>query len=88
MGVDGDEGHVSRLGDGLPNSESDGLPTVFNATPNTLSGVPYCKGGIWMSGGAPVRSTQPGICMSSQAMEYSTERAVRRHYQRILATAI
>ncbi len=28
------------------------VPTVFNVTPNTAS-VGYCKGGIWMSGGAP-----------------------------------
>jgi hypothetical protein len=29
------------------------VPTVFNATPNALSGAGYCRGGIWMSGGAP-----------------------------------
>jgi hypothetical protein len=29
------------------------VPTVFNATPNTASGFAYCRGGIWMSGGAP-----------------------------------
>lgn len=29
------------------------VPTVFNVTPNTASGFAYCRGGIWMSGGAP-----------------------------------
>ncbi len=29
------------------------VPTVFNSTPNTASGFAYCRGGIWMSGGAP-----------------------------------
>jgi chitodextrinase len=26
---------------------------TWNSTPNQLSGTPYCRGGIWMSGGAP-----------------------------------
>ena len=26
---------------------------VWNSTPNNLSGTSYCRGGIWMSGGAP-----------------------------------
>ncbi len=29
------------------------VPTIFNDTPNAVSGKTYCKGGIWMSGGAP-----------------------------------
>ncbi len=29
------------------------VPTVFNDTPNTAESLTYCKGGIWMSGGAP-----------------------------------
>jgi hypothetical protein len=29
------------------------VPTVFNVTPNSASGFGYCRGGIWMSGGAP-----------------------------------
>lgn len=28
-------------------------PVVFNTTPNTIGTANYCKGGIWMSGGAP-----------------------------------
>ncbi len=33
------------------------VPTVFNDTPNTAEGLTYCKGGIWMSGGAPAFDT-------------------------------
>jgi len=29
------------------------VPAVFNDTPNKLGTTAYCKGGIWMSGGAP-----------------------------------
>ena len=29
------------------------VPTVFNVTPNAAPGFAYCRGGIWMSGGAP-----------------------------------
>jgi hypothetical protein len=29
------------------------VPTVFNVTPNAATGFAYCRGGIWMSGGAP-----------------------------------
>jgi hypothetical protein len=29
------------------------VPTIFNTSPNALSGATYCRGGIWMSGGAP-----------------------------------
>jgi hypothetical protein len=29
------------------------VPAVFNDTPNSVSGKAYCRGGIWMSGGAP-----------------------------------
>jgi hypothetical protein len=28
-------------------------PSVFNTTPNTAESLAYCRGGIWMSGGAP-----------------------------------
>ena len=28
-------------------------PAIFNSTPNSAEGLSYCRGGIWMSGGAP-----------------------------------
>jgi hypothetical protein len=31
--------------------------TVFNDTLNSVSGMAYCRGGIWMSGGAPAADT-------------------------------
>jgi hypothetical protein len=49
----GDEGTYHGWVMGYQPADLTAVPTVFNATPNTLSGVPYCKGGIWMSGGAP-----------------------------------
>jgi hypothetical protein len=33
------------------------VPAVFNDTPNKLGTTAYCKGGIWMSGGAPAFDT-------------------------------
>jgi hypothetical protein len=29
------------------------ISNIFNATPNTTESLSYCRGGIWMSGGAP-----------------------------------
>jgi hypothetical protein len=29
------------------------ISNIFNATPNTAESLSYCRGGIWMSGGAP-----------------------------------
>jgi hypothetical protein len=34
---------------------------VWNSTPNRLSSVSYCRGGIWMSGGAPAADTANNI---------------------------
>jgi hypothetical protein len=30
-----------------------GVTGIFNSSPNTAEGLGYCRGGIWMSGGAP-----------------------------------
>lgn len=35
------------------NSSTLARSNVWNSTPNSLSGTNYCRGGIWMSGGAP-----------------------------------
>jgi hypothetical protein len=35
------------------NSSTLARTNVWNSTPNSLSGTLYCRGGIWMSGGAP-----------------------------------
>ncbi len=35
------------------NSSTLARANVWNSTPNSLSGAAYCRGGIWMSGGAP-----------------------------------
>jgi hypothetical protein len=35
------------------NSSTLARTNVWNSTPNSLSGIAYCRGGIWMSGGAP-----------------------------------
>lgn len=49
----GDEGTYHGWVLGYQTANLTAVPTVFNATPNTASGFTYCKGGIWMSGGAP-----------------------------------
>ena len=49
----GDEGTYHGWVLGYQTANLTAVPTVFNSTPNTASGLTYCKGGIWMSGGAP-----------------------------------
>jgi hypothetical protein len=49
----GDEGTYHGWVLGYQTANLAAVPMVFNATPNALSGVSYCRGGIWMSGGAP-----------------------------------
>jgi hypothetical protein len=49
----GDQGTYHGWVLGYQTANLAAVPTVFNATPNSLSGVAYCRGGIWMSGGAP-----------------------------------
>lgn len=49
----GDEGTYHGWVLGYQTADLTAVPTVFNATPNTASGFAYCRGGIWMSGGAP-----------------------------------
>ena len=36
-------------------------PSVFNSTPNSAEGLSYCRGGIWMSGGAPAADTSNNL---------------------------
>jgi len=49
----GDQGvwHGWALGYSTANLAA--APAVFNSTPNSAEGLSYCRGGIWMSGGAP-----------------------------------
>jgi hypothetical protein len=36
-------------------------PAVFNSTPNSAEGLGYCRGGIWMSGGAPAADSSNNL---------------------------
>jgi hypothetical protein len=38
---------------------------IFNTTPNTVSGFPYSRGGIWMSGGAPAADASGNLYLST-----------------------
>jgi hypothetical protein len=49
----GDQGAYHGWVLGYQTANLAAVPTVFNVTPNTASGFAYCRGGIWMSGGAP-----------------------------------
>jgi hypothetical protein len=49
----GDQGAYHGWVLGYQTANLSAVPTVFNVTPNTASGFAYCRGGIWMSGGAP-----------------------------------
>jgi len=49
----GDQGSYHGWILGYQTANLTAVPTVFNVTPNTASGFAYCRGGIWMSGGAP-----------------------------------
>jgi hypothetical protein len=48
----GDQGAYHGWILGYQTANLTAVPTVFNVTPNATS-VGYCRGGIWMSGGAP-----------------------------------
>jgi hypothetical protein len=49
----GDQGAYHGWILGYQTANLSAVPTVFNVTPNSASGFAYCRGGIWMSGGAP-----------------------------------
>lgn len=37
------------------------ISNIFNATPNTAESLNYCRGGIWMSGGAPAADASSNL---------------------------
>jgi hypothetical protein len=49
----GDNGVYHGWVVGYQESNLSAAPTIFNATPNAAESLAYCRGGIWMSGGAP-----------------------------------
>jgi hypothetical protein len=51
-GSHGDNGTYHGWAAGFRTSDL-GVTGILNTSPNTETGKPYCRGGIWMSGGAP-----------------------------------
>jgi hypothetical protein len=43
------------------NASTLGLVSVFNSSPNAAEGLGYCRGGIWMSGGAPAADSSNNL---------------------------
>jgi hypothetical protein len=57
----GDNGVYHGWVVGYQESNLTAAPSIFNATPNAAESLSYCRGGIWMSGGAPAADSSNNL---------------------------
>jgi hypothetical protein len=58
------------------NASSLSRVSSFNSSPNAAEGLGYCRGGIWMSGGAPAADAAGNLLLPATAYSTARQRSV------------